>query len=117
MRFLVGCVLVVCACARGGDRGANADELSRFATDSLISGRVIENVTACTVDATCLLRIQFADTSLAVVYGHGERGRAPCEISKAVSDAAFRLASGTVIDVVISRCGSEGYAPHRLESR
>jgi hypothetical protein len=107
-------MLALCACASDRDRGDGAPALSRFATDSLISGSVLENVTACRVDAVCRLRIQFADTAVDAVYGHGERDRPPCVISRPVSDAAFRVERGALVDVVVSRCGSEGHSLQRL---
>jgi hypothetical protein len=66
------------------------------------------------VDAICYLRIEFADTSIVALYGTGERPAPACEISREVSDAAFLVQAGEVIDVVISRCASEGHYIRRL---
>ena len=75
----------------------------------------MENSTACSVDAVCYLRIAFADTVVVAVYGTGERPAPPCTISVDVSDAAFEIEAGDVVDVVISRCGEEGYYLERIE--
>lgn len=85
------------------------DPTSLFVEDVMISGRVLENVTACEVDAVCFLRIQFADTSVLALYGTGERPPPPCTMSTEVSDTAFGARPRDVISVVISRCGDEGH--------
>lgn len=98
--------LLVAACARPGEEEG---ELSRFAVDASLAGRVVENSTACIVDATCFLRISFADTSIAALYGTGDVGEPPCIIERAVSDEAFGIGHGTMVLVTLSACGSEGY--------
>ena len=87
---------------------------SAFAEDALISGVVLENVTACEVDAACYLRIEFADTAVVALYGTGERPAPACAISAEVSNAGFAVRPGEVVDVVISRCAEEGYHLRRL---
>ncbi len=91
------------------------DPTSSFAEDVMISGSVLENVTACEVDAACFLRIQFADTSVLALYGTGERPPPPCAMSTEVSDAAFRAQPRDVISVVISQCGDEGHYIRQIE--
>ena len=103
--WAVACIALA-GCASPGpdpDRG-----LSTFMEDTTVSGVVLENVTACEVDAVCYLRIGFADTTVVALYGTGERPAPPCEISREVSDVAFPLREGEGIEVVISRCGDEG---------
>lgn len=105
-------VVALAACAPNGpDSTQNA---SPFAEDTLISGVVRENSTACEVDAACYLRIEFADTSVVALYGTGERPAPACAISVEVSNAAFPVQPGEVVDVVISRCAEEGYYLRRL---
>ena len=87
---------------------------SAFAEDALISGVVLENVRACEVDAACYLRIEFADTAVVALYGTGKRPAPACAISVEVSNAAFPVRTGEVVDVVISRCADEGYHLRRL---
>ena len=110
-------VLFVFATALAGCAAIGQDstrDVALFAEDTLISGEVLENSTACEVDATCYLRIEFADTSIVVLYGGGERPFPACTVSREVSDAAFLVQSGEVIDVVISRCASQGHYMRRL---
>ena len=95
-------------CVAPGEEGGRTPP-DPFAEDVLIAGRVLENSTACEVDAVCFLRIEFADASVVALYGTGERPAPPCEISRDVSDAAFPVQNGEVISVVISRCADEGY--------
>ena len=107
-----GVVAILAGC---GSAGADAtDRASPFTADTLISGVVLENVTACEVDAACSLLIEFADTSVVALYGTGERPAPACDISIEVSDAAFQVRPGEVVDVVISTCGEEGYYLQRL---
>ena len=103
--------LLVAACARSGE---DDGELSRFAPDTSIAGRVVENSTACTVDATCYLRIRFADTVIAALYGTGDVAEPPCTIERAVSDRAFEVGRGARVVVTLSACGSEGYYLHEI---
>jgi hypothetical protein len=91
-------------CGRPGDHPESSGDLSLFTEDAVISGRVRENVTACTVDAVCYLRIEFADTSIVALYGSGERPAPLCEISKEVSDVAFEVQAGDPVEVMVSMC-------------
>ncbi len=109
--WLVAAVLLA-ACGRGDEGAARASSV--FAEDALISGVVLENVTACEVDAACFLRIQFADTAVVALYGTGERPAPPCTMTVEVSNAAFPVQPSEMVDVVISRCGDEGYYVRRL---
>ncbi|MDX1567569.1 MAG: hypothetical protein R3223_07200 [Longimicrobiales bacterium] len=85
-----------------------APPLSEFQLNAPVSGRVLENVTACEVDADCFLRIEFADTVITALYGAGERPRPPCEIGVDVSDRAFGVDEGQTLSFEIARCGDEG---------
>ena len=106
--------IAMAGCAAIGRDSTQGADFTQFAEDTLISGKVLENSTACVVDAICYLRIEFADTSIVALYGTGERPAPACQISREVSDAAFLVQPGEVIDVVISRCASEGYYIRRL---
>lgn len=89
--------------------------LSGLTVGQASTGRVLENSTACTVDATCYLRIEFADTTLEALYGTGERPTPPpCTIAAEVSDAAFEVVVGDVVEVVVSPCGDEGHFLERV---
>jgi hypothetical protein len=103
------------ACSSGGTGSRGNPELSPFAEDVPIYGRVLENSAACEVDAVCHLRIAFADTSLVALYGTGERSAPECEISREVSDVAFQLSPDDIITVVVSKCGSDGFYVRELE--
>ena len=50
-----------------------------------------------------------APKTIVAVYGMGEGPAPACEISLEVSDAAFRVEPGDVIDVLISVCASQGH--------
>lgn len=86
-----------------------SDALSPYEGGALVVGRVVDNVTACEVDATCSLRIAFADTTVTGVYGTGERPAPPCEIARGVSDLAFTLRPGDRVRVDLRPCGDEGW--------
>lgn len=88
--------------------------LSGLSVGETSTGRVLENSTACTVDAVCYLRIEFADTTIEALYGTGERPAPPCTISVDVSDAAFEIVVGDVVEVVVSPCGDEGHFLERV---
>lgn len=105
-------ILVLCGCASPDEGPA----LSAFSEDAPVVGRVVENVTACEVDAACWLRIELADTTIPALYGLGDRDDAPCRIPPAVSDAAFDVRRGDMVEVVLSPCGSEGHFIRRLVS-
>jgi hypothetical protein len=109
------CATPLVACSGGGTASTSDAALSPFVEDTPISGRVLENSTACEVDAACYLRIEFADTSLVALYGTGERPAPECAISRDVSDVAFQLSLEEVITVVVSQCGSDGYYLRELD--
>jgi hypothetical protein len=94
-------ILAATACA-----APDAVQLSPFAEGVVVMGRVLENVTACTVDADCYLRIEFADTTISALYGTGDRIGLPCTIPAGVSAEGFEAASGELVDAIISRCES-----------
>ena len=108
--FALACgVGIVLSCAEPDPQPDGRDAMiSAFEEGAISSGRVIENSTACEVDAVCYLRIEFADTTIAAVYGTGERPAPYCEISMDVSNLAFRVPVGARVDVVVSRCRTEG---------
>lgn len=108
-------MVALCACAPTGGGSADDPETSLFVEDALISGKVLQNSTACEVDAACYLRIEFADTSIIALYGTGERPAPACEISRDVSDIAFQISPDEIIAVVISKCGSDGYYLRQLD--
>ena len=111
-RLLLALALSACGSASGD---ADDDpELSPFIEGTLISGRVLENSTACVVDALCYLRIEFADTTIVALYGTGERPAPQCEITAEVSDAAFQVESGDIVEVVVSACAFEGHYLQRI---
>lgn len=112
LALVLGLGIVACASA-GGDPDDDS-ELSRFEEGSPVTGRVVENSTACEVDASCYLRIEFADTTVAALYGTGERPAPPCTMSVEVSDVAFGVGPGDLVEVVISPCGSEGRYIERI---
>ena len=95
------------------DRGAS---LSGFAPGAALRARVVENVTACTVDATCYLTLRLADTTIQATYGHGERPAPPCPISVEVSDLAFELEEGDAVEVELEPCEA-GYVLQGLRRR
>jgi hypothetical protein len=102
------------SCGQPGDHPKSGEGLSLFTEDAVISGRVRENVTACTVDAVCYLRIEFADTSIVALYGSGERPAPLCEISTEVSDLAFQVRTGDLVEVMVSGCASGGHYMRQL---
>ena len=80
----------------------------QLAWETALAGRVLENQTGCEVDAVCFLRVQLADTTITAVYGTGERPAPPCEIFVEVSAAAWGLAAGDPVEIVVAPCGDEG---------
>lgn len=105
--------LALSGCVSGGGDSETDSALSRFEEGPVISGRVLENSRACEVDAVCYLRIEFADTTVVAVYGTGERPAPPCTMTVEVSDVAFQVEPGAMIDAVILKCDGEG---HYLQS-
>jgi len=116
----VGQSLVIAALAAGcavPNEDAPDSVVEAFAEDVPVLGRVVENSTACEVDAVCYLRIEFFDTSVIAVYGTGERPAPPCEMSTELSDIAFAIRRGELVSVVISKCADEGYFIRRIHRR
>lgn len=106
--------VLLCACTPPAANSNPDGELSRFVADSLVSGRVLENIKACQVDATCYLRIEFADTTVDALYGTGERPAPPCDMTREVSDTAFRVEPRDIVRTVISMCGADGLYLRRI---
>jgi hypothetical protein len=111
LAMLLAIVTGSVACSAGDD----GPRLSPFQEGTTITGRVVDNVTACTVDAVCYLRIELADTTIEAVYGTGERPAPECEIPVVVSDAAFRAVAGDVVEIVVGPCGGEGLVMRTFE--
>lgn len=114
LRVVAPLILGLSACGSPGGDGPDASEVSQFREGAPITGRVVENSTACEVDAVCYLRIEFSDTTIVGVYGTGERPAPPCEIPIEASDAAFQVEVGRLINIVISSCAGEGYYVERV---
>lgn len=100
-------LLGVLACACRPDASRSPQDVTAYATGVPISGRVLENVDACVVDAACFLRIELSDTTIAALYGTGER-EPECVIPAAVFAAASSVRPGTRIEVTLARCGGDG---------
>ena len=111
----LACATILVACSSGSTGSKSDAVLSPFVEDTPISGRVLENSTACEVDAACYLRIEFADTSLVALYGTGERPAPECEMSREVSNVGFQVEPGEIVTVVVSMCGSDGYYLRELD--
>ena len=105
------------ACSPSGPPDGSLPELSEFAEGAMITGRVVENITACEVDAVCYLTLEFADTTVQAVYGTGERPAPPCTMTVEVSDVAFDAESGQIADVVVSPCETVGLHLERITLR
>ena len=99
----------VASCAERVDRPQGTAGLDDFATGVAVGARVMDNVTACVVDAVCTLELQFADTSVVVVYGSGERPQDSCSTPREASDVAFGLGGGDMVSVELTACSE-----HRL---
>lgn len=91
--------------------GVESDDsnVSTFVEDTVSSVRVLDNVTACEVDAVCYLRLEFADTTINALYGTGERPRTRCDVPRAVSNVAFGVERGDIVQVIVSKCGEQGH--------
>jgi hypothetical protein len=111
---LAAVLLHLAACAPAGTRTADVD-LSPFVADSPLNARIVENRTACIVDAVCVLRLEFADTTIEVIYGTGERPPPPCDIPRDASTAAFRAAAGDIVRVAVTPCAPHGFMLQQLE--
>jgi hypothetical protein len=94
-------------CAREAP-SPEVDPTSPFALNTAVVALVQENTTDCVVDGVCALRLSFADTAVAVVYGTGERPRPACSTPRPASDAAFRAEAGRLVRVVIAGCDGDG---------
>lgn len=101
--------LALSACGQPAQDPSGSRELSEFAENVSVSGRVLENITGCEVDAICYLRIEFADTTIVALYGTGESPAPQCEITRNVSNAAFRIERGEIVKVILSMCDAEGH--------
>lgn len=110
-KMVAGLGLVVAGCTN-----ASSLNVSMFSTGDLVLAEVRENVTACTVDAVCGLRLEFADTSVFALYGTGERASPDCSISVEVSDAAFGVAAGDPVNVILEECPGVGLVLRGLET-
>jgi hypothetical protein len=97
-------VVVSCAPVDHGAVGQSA--ASRFGVDVPATARVLANSTMCTVDADCHLRLEFADTTVSVLYGTGDRPSAACEVPRQVSDMAFTVREYQMVEVTISVCAA-----------
>ena len=102
--------LAIMACGNGGGAG---EALSTFRQDELVTGRVIDNSTACQVDAICSLELAFADTSIIAIYGTGMRQAPPCQSPAEVTNVAFAVARDELVDVVLGTC-EDGLSIQRL---
>ena len=102
--------LAIMACGNGGGAG---EALSTFRQDELVTGRVIDNSTACQVDAICSLELAFADTSIIAIYGTGMRQAPPCQSPAEVINVAFAVARDELVDVVLGTC-EDGLSIQRL---
>jgi hypothetical protein len=89
--------------------------LSPFVADTLLNARIVENSTACIVDAVCFLRLEFADTTIEAIYGTGEHPAPPCDIPGDASTAAFQAAAGDVVRVAVTSCAAHGFMLQQLE--
>jgi hypothetical protein len=103
IRYLALAVVVV-ACR---STAIDDDHLSSFREGELITGRVVENLTACEVDAICSLQLTFSDTTILAIYGTGERPEPTCQSPVGVSNVAFTLKPGELVDVVVESCDQE----------
>lgn len=98
-------VLILCLAVAGCHaETVGTAELSRFRESDLLTGRVLENSTACQVDAICALELLLRDTTITAVYGTGERPAPTCQSPAAVTNEAFGVARGEVVEVVVRTC-------------
>lgn len=103
MRPRLFLLALLTACA-----GRAEPETSGFSTEHTVTAVVLENVTACTVDAICGVRLEFADTTVFALYGLGEQDTTDCSISVETSDRAFGLRTGDVATLRLKECEAEG---------
>ena len=107
-------LLHLAGCAPAGTRTADVD-LSPFVADTPLNARIVENSTACIVDAVCFLRLEFADTTIAAMYGTGEHPAPPCDIPGDAATAAFQAAVGDIVRVALIPCAPHGFMLQQLE--
>jgi hypothetical protein len=111
---LAAALLHLAGCAPAGTRTADVD-LSPFVADTPLNARIVENSTACIVDAVCFLRLEFADTTVDAIYGTGEYPAPPCDIPGDAATAAFRAAAGDIVRVAVTSCPPHGFMLRQLE--
>jgi hypothetical protein len=111
---LATALLHLAGCAPADTRSADVD-LSPFVADTSLNARIVENSTACIVDAVCFLRLEFADTTIEAIYATGEHPAPPCDIPGDASTAAFRAAVGDIVRVAVSPCAPHGFMLQQLE--
>ena len=102
LAMLLAVVAGSAACSAGDD----GPRLSPFQEGITITGRVVDNVTACTVDAVCYLRIELADTTIEAVYGDlGEAERQQVFADLRAYCATDTLALVRLYQELLVRCG------------
>ena len=114
VRFAAALLHVV-ACAPAGTRTGDID-LSPFVADTPLNARIVENSTACIVDAVCFLRLEFADTTIEAIYGTGEHPAPPCNIPGDAASAAFQATVGDIVRVAVTSCAPHGFMLQQLEA-
>ena len=107
-------LLPLAGCAPAAPRSADV-ELSPFVADTPLNARIVENSTACIVDAVCFLRLEFADTTIEAIYGTGEHPAPPCDIPGDAATAAFRATAGDIMRVAVTSCAPHGFMLRQLE--
>lgn len=111
--LVAGATLLSAACGQADDPGGR---ITAFRQDTLVTARVVENSTACQVDAICSLELAFSDTAVIGVYGTGLRQAPPCQSPAEVTNIAFAIARDEQVDVVLSPC-EDGLSIQRLVRR
>lgn len=111
---LAAALLHLAGCAPAGTRTADGD-LSPFVADTPLNARIVENSTACIVDAVCFLRLEFADTTVDAIYGTGEQPAPACDIPREASTAAFQAAAGDLVRVAVTLCAPHAFMLQQLE--
>jgi len=91
-----------------GEPGPRGAPTTAFALEEPIVGSVLVNSTDCVVDAICSLSLAFADTTVVVVYGSGERPTPRCPTPVDASDAAFGVEAGDLVRVEVRACDDGG---------
>lgn len=106
-RLASGALVLVVACGAPPD-AEPPPGLSPFTPGVPLQALVSQNVTDCVVDGACYLVLQLSDTTIVATYGTGERPAPPCPLSREVSDVAFGVVAGDVVEVRVSNCAGEG---------